>query len=288
MNNRTLQIAAIASLVLAGAGVALIVQSPGLPGASPATPVAPASADIAALRARLDVQAARVAALEARVAALQPRSMAVLIEADDDEPAPEQADAAPAEANLASVDAGSPPRADAGGLRRNLPIEERRRRLAESGFNAAEIDAMISRVDALQFARTELRYRAAREGWTNTQRYRDELRAIPDARTAITEEFGERGYDSYLYSLDRPNRIAIDTVLTDTPAQRAGLQPGDVVMRYDGARVYRVRDIMLEAARGEPDETVSIEALRGDSVVTVYVPRGPVGFSASEISVRPR
>lgn len=103
--------------------------------------------------------------------------------------------------------------------------------------------------------------------------------AIPvDLAREVMTEIIEKGYvtrgwlgievqamDSALaesFGLERPRGVLIAGILNGGPAARAGLQPGDVVVRLDGQRVDNAREALNAIARKRPGEPIAIEALR--------------------------
>ena len=67
-----------------------------------------------------------------------------------------------------------------------------------------------------------------------------------------------------------PAGLELTTVLDGGPAERAGLNPGDVVIAIDGLRVVE-SNLAKRLSRLEPGETVSTMAFRGDELVEVAV-----------------
>jgi len=66
--------------------------------------------------------------------------------------------------------------------------------------------------------------------------------------------------------------MVVDAVGPATPAAVAGLQPGDILMRYNGAWVLderQARALIAETARGS---TVELEFLREGRVQRIFVP----------------
>jgi S1-C subfamily serine protease len=67
-------------------------------------------------------------------------------------------------------------------------------------------------------------------------------------------------------------------VLGSSPAEQAGLQPGDEVVAYAGKRVFDMSDLNGLTYEGTAGELVAVEVLRDGQPVQVYVPRGPIGI----------
>lgn len=147
--------------------------------------------------------------------------------------------------------------------------------LLEHGFDALDADRIRERFEASELDELYLRDRATREGWINSARFRDQRREL---RAQLIEDLGEDDYDWMLYAAGRYNRVRVDGLLRDSPAADAGLQIGDVILRYAGTRILDQRQLSRETTRGQAGETVAIDALRNDEVVRLYAPRGPLGI----------
>jgi hypothetical protein len=159
---------------------------------------------------------------------------------------------------------------------RRGPVTEDR--LVEAGFAADQAREIVSRADAIAMERLNVQYQAAREGWIDTDQYREALSSLPDVREIVTTEYGDDAYDRYLYAAGRPNRLVVRDVFQDSPASAAGLQPGDTVLAMADERIYSTRDLMNVASSGSAGETVPLVVERGDAVFELYVPRGPLGI----------
>jgi hypothetical protein len=159
--------------------------------------------------------------------------------------------------------------------RRGPATEER---LVAAGFGADQAREIVSRADAMAMERLNMQYQATREGWIDTDRYRDALTDLPDVREVVTNEYGDDAYDRYLYAAGRPNRLVVQDVFQDSPAGAAGLQPGDRVIAMADERIYSTRDLMNVASSGREGETVPLVVERGEAVFELYVPRGPLGI----------
>lgn len=159
---------------------------------------------------------------------------------------------------------------------RRGPVSEER--LVTVGFSADQAREIVGRADAIAMERLNTQYQAAREGWLDTDQYREALDALPDIRETISADYGDDAYDRYLYASGRPNRLVVRDVLQDSPAGAAGLQTGDQVLAMADQRIYSTRDLMSVASSGSEGETVPLVVQRGEVIFELYVPRGPLGI----------
>jgi serine protease Do len=75
-----------------------------------------------------------------------------------------------------------------------------------------------------------------------------------------------------LTSTDKGGKIQIVRVSTDSPADSAGLQPGEVVLAVDGDPVSTLEGFYKKLwARGAPDAPISLTVLRGGESETVVL-----------------
>ncbi|MDH3643440.1 MAG: PDZ domain-containing protein, partial [Gammaproteobacteria bacterium] len=169
--------------------------------------------------------------------------------------------------------------------RRGAVSEER---LIAAGFAADQASEIVGRADAIAMQRLNTQYQAAREGWMDTDRYREAMSALPDVREELTASYGDDAYDRYLYASGRPNRLVVRDVLQDSPAGAAGLQAGDTVLAMADERIYSTRDLMAVASSGSEGETVPLVVQRGDVTFELYVPRGPLGIRGGRGFEAPR
>lgn len=152
----------------------------------------------------------------------------------------------------------------------------------ETALIAAGVDELAAaeikrRHDELALSQIYLRDLAAREGWLDSPRFREEMAEIEAQQTSIRDEIGEEGFDRYLAALGQPNRVTVDEVLVESPAAYAGLQPGDVILRYGEDRIFAPRELVAATRGGTSGEPVRLEVLRGRRRVSIEVTRGPLG-----------
>lgn len=256
--------AAIAGALGALAGAALTAGWLGSRSAPPAAaPDPPPRADGAspgapddrldALAAALDAERAARRALAEQVASLQAR----LAPADDppDSSEPDRGDAGRPDA--APDGAGF----DEDALR-SLRVGE------------ADLERLRERYDALALQELYVRNRAAREGWAHQPRLFEQLRQL---RQSARNDLGDEDYDRLLFAAGRNNRVVVAGVIPNSPAERAGVQRGDVVVAYADQRIFDGRELTRATAAGKAGAWTALEVRRDGVDRRVFVPRGPLG-----------
>jgi C-terminal processing protease CtpA/Prc len=159
-------------------------------------------------------------------------------------------------------------------FRRRNSREGRIESLVEAGFLPSQAEMILRREEELQMASIQARFDAERSGepvdWmANRTLTSDTLR----------EELGDTDYERYLEANNRSTRIAVSSVIESSPAQTAGLQPGDEIVRYDGERVFSMTDLTRQTMVGAAGETVIVDVMRNGNIMQVAMPRGPVGIT---------
>jgi hypothetical protein len=157
--------------------------------------------------------------------------------------------------------------------RRNTP-EGRIEALIQAGFLPSQAEAITRREQELQMQALQARFEAERSGEPVDWRAD---RAM--ASDTLRAELGDADYERYLEATGRPTRVSVSSVIESSPAQAAGLQPGDEIYRYDGQRVFSMTDLTRQTMEGEPGETVVVDVMRDGNLVQVAMPRGPVGIT---------
>jgi membrane-associated protease RseP (regulator of RpoE activity) len=150
--------------------------------------------------------------------------------------------------------------------------------LAAAGLDAATAADIKQRHDGLAMAEIYLRDQATRDQWLDSPRFASEMAAIEAQRTPLRNEIGDDAYDRYLFALGQANRVRVDEVLTQSPAEQAGVQPGDLIVRYGEARLFAPGELVDETRSGRAGETVQLEIVRNGERLQVFVPRGPLGL----------
>jgi S1-C subfamily serine protease len=144
--------------------------------------------------------------------------------------------------------------------------------LLAAGFAPDRAAWIAQRTAELRMAQLQAQYDSAREG-----KPFDATAMLAGERT-LRSDLGDADYERYLQALDRPTSVPVRDVLASSPAQRAGLQPGDEVVAYDGKRVFDFRDLNALTLEGNAGESVVVQVRRNDQVLDLVMPRGPIGI----------
>lgn len=159
--------------------------------------------------------------------------------------------------------------------------------LTAVGFTPARAEQVKKRLDKFALDRLSLWDTATREGWLNSEKYQQQLEEIQNDEDGFREDLGDTDYDRMLYALGEPNRVTVQEVMLGSASAASGIQAGDMILSYDGARVFKFEDLRGATVRGTAGELVPVTIQRGDKVEAVYVPRGPLGVRLDAARVVP-
>jgi len=159
--------------------------------------------------------------------------------------------------------------------------------LAQLGMDTTRVAQLQKHVEELEMQQLVVRDKAAREGWLNTPRYADTVRKMPDESDLYRKELGDANYDNFLFRTGQPNRVSVQSVLAGSPAQKSGIESGDIIYSYADERVFNWGDLTGATGSGEPGQSVRIELVRNGKKLNVYVPRGPLGVRMNTDTVPP-
>ena len=161
-------------------------------------------------------------------------------------------------------------------------------RFAEMGFTWQDFQALGPLLAAIRVRGGELGDLARREGWINTSRYDEEMDALDTFDSPIRDELGDDGFDRYLYAMGRHNRVVVGATQQLSQARKAGLERGDVIVRYGGEPVYSLWHMVRLRSSGKLGAPVIVEITRDGQPMQITMPRGPMGFGGYEESIDPR
>lgn len=167
-------------------------------------------------------------------------------------------------------------------------VEQQRDALVSAGVPIDTAEELLWRRGQVSLQRLELRDQAIREGWLNSDRYRQELQRINAQRVSLRDEVGPDAYDRFLYETGVDNRVRVDAVIPGSAGDQNGLLPGDVVERYADAPIFDARDLRSATSNGERGELVPVQVRRDGGLVEVWLPRGPIGIQLDSARVEPR
>lgn len=71
------------------------------------------------------------------------------------------------------------------------------------------------------------------------------------------------------YKLPKPEGSLITDVAPNSPASKAGLKAGDVILKFNGASISRTSDLLNYLNRTTPNQTIQLEILRDDKTRVV-------------------
>ena len=131
--------------------------------------------------------------------------------------------------------------------------DKRRDRLVEAGFSVARADWILQREGELRMEAMQERYEAMRSG----EPFNPMMRGNADLK--LREDLGDAQYESYLAANGQPTAIGVSAVFDSSPAQVAGLQPGDEITHYDGKRVFNTFDLTRQTMEGAAGENVVVQ-----------------------------
>ena len=226
----------------------------------------------------------RIRALEAAVAEernarqLLEEELLVLYEAIDD--LDEQA-AERGERQADNVPANRERFAEIRQLRGNRSNEDLVTRLVNTGFSPDRAEWIQQRESELQMAAMQARFDARRAGEPA-----DPFNPAMNSNAALRAEIGDLEYEQYLEASNRPTSVPIGSVLESSPGQAAGLQRGDEIVRYGGARVFDVNDLNQQTMVGQAGESVIVDIVRDGVPMQVVLPRGPIGVTTGRFPGR--
>ena len=246
--------------------------SPGAGAASAELParLAALQAAVEAERAARESLADELTALRAQLDELREQLLA-RASAPAAEPAASTTPAPAAQAGAEATNASRPPLFDAEAL-------------VAGCMHRSEVERLRARWERYELDRLDLNNRARREDFFMKPRHGEEHAAL-DA--AFRSELGDDGYDAYLRATGKPNRVAVREVLAAGAGSLAGVEVGDELVEYAGARVFSAADLQLLTASGRLGETVVVEVERGGRPLSLRAVRGPLGVVLDAVKRAP-
>jgi hypothetical protein len=231
------------------------------------------------LESELVEEAAQRRRLEERLEALSAQIAAAHGDAAAEERTPAHSNAAPSGPDTSAPEAPLPAS--------EYGVSEMERALVAAGLDAASAAQIKRRGDELTMAEMYLRDQATREQWLDTPRFHEEMAALNAQQVPLREEIGEDAYDRYLFARGHANRVRVDDVLSESPAAHAGVQTGDLIVRYDDGRIFAPAELVAQTRTGGEGETIRLEIIRNGERLQIEVPRGPLGLRVAPTQAAP-
>ena len=160
-------------------------------------------------------------------------------------------------------------------------------RLLNGGIDETRASEIIRRQNQTELQRLELQDKARRENYYMTERYREELAAIDANQPDLRSELGDDDYDRFLFNNRMNNRVKVLSVMLGSAAEEAGLQNNDIILEYDGKRIFSWDELKNATSAGVRNEYVSLNVLRNGELFSLSVPRGPLGIRLGAARVEP-
>jgi len=148
--------------------------------------------------------------------------------------------------------------------------------LVKGGFTEARANQILQLEDEVRMEALQAEYEAQRDGtgfnpWEQAQNYQETLR----------EKLGDAEFEDYLRAHGNQASITVREVIGSSPANRAGLRPGDQIVSYDGNRVFSMSELKSKAFEGSPGEDVVVDIERDGQRMQLVLPRGPLGITGN-------
>ena len=159
--------------------------------------------------------------------------------------------------------------------------------LAKAGIDEELAADIIRRRNEMDMKILELRDRASRDGYIDTERYARELNELREQDISLRDEIGDEYYDRYLHASGQGNRVKVASVMMGSPAEMSGMKDGDLILNYDNRRIFNWNELQDATSGGERGEYVNVAVLRNGQLVNLWMPRGPLGVRLSTARVKP-
>ena len=159
--------------------------------------------------------------------------------------------------------------------------------LISAGVDPSFAEQIVNKENQLALDRLNLRDKAMREGYYNSDQYREELSSLNKSDTSLREDIGEDYFDRFLFSSGQDNRVTVNSVMKGSAAESAGIKDGDTLLSYGGQRLFQWRELQGKTTKGERGELTDLTILRDGREISLNIPRGPLGVRLGQKSVDP-
>ncbi|HSN52720.1 MAG TPA: PDZ domain-containing protein [Woeseiaceae bacterium] len=148
--------------------------------------------------------------------------------------------------------------------------------LVAGGFTEERARQILELEDEARMQALQAEYDAYRKGEP-----RNPWDVVQGPQDGLHERLGDTEYEKYLLAQGGSASISVGDVISSSPANRAGLRPGDQILSYDGQRVFSMDELRSMAFSGDPGEDVIVDIERNGQRMQLVLPRGPMGITGS-------
>ena len=160
--------------------------------------------------------------------------------------------------------------------------------LLDAGIDMGTAAWLQEEFDAMEMDELWLNDRATREGWRRTGRYVNEQREIRARLSTLRDELNnDDTWDRLLYATNRKNRVVLQHIMRNSPAEQYGLQEGDSIISYGGRRIFTHGELSTATTEGQAGTTVLVEVDRDGQRHNISLPSGPIGGRLQSARIRP-
>ncbi len=152
----------------------------------------------------------------------------------------------------------------------------RNSRLVNGGFTESRASQILQIEDQVRMDALQAEYAAQRDG-TELNR----LDQAYDYQATLRDRLGDADFEKYLRAHGSQASVTVREVIGSSPANRAGLRPGDQIVSYGGDRVFNMVELKSAAFDGDPGEDVIVDIERDGQRMQLVLPRGPIGITGS-------
>jgi hypothetical protein len=148
--------------------------------------------------------------------------------------------------------------------------------LVAGGFTEARATQILELEDEIRMTALQAEFEARQKGENfNPWEWASENQAD------LRERLGDADYEKYLTAQGGQASVTVREVIGESPANRAGLRPGDRILSYDGKRIFTMNELRSMAFSGEAGEDVIVDIERNGQRMQLVLPRGPMGITGS-------
>lgn len=165
--------------------------------------------------------------------------------------------------------------------------DEQYANLVAAGVDPGVATQIKQRTDQWSLQRLELIDQASREGWRRSDQFQDRMTELREEQPDVRSELGDTDYDQYLYQSGESNRVQVASIIDGSAAQIAGVESGDLLLSYANQLIYKTSELQSATREGSRGEIVPITIERSGQLMSLELPRGPLGVSLTGLRVEP-